>query len=104
MGLSISTHSNTETSILKTVVPIIVGIIFFLTALAFNDAITSTIDYYVNSNEIAYMWIYAVSVFVILIALTYFSKSFIHAGNVKLSSHTNIETASVIAELPSESI
>lgn len=86
-----------KTLIEKLLLPILVGIIFFIVAIAWNDAIISTINYYTSerelliptSNELKYKWIYVCIITIILITIVYMSRNILSRSVIKMESHSD---------------
>lgn len=90
--------------------PLVIGVLFFLTALGINQAVGLTIDRYFHdesldtstTQNVLVGWGYAIIISVMLVALVYFSNKYIHAGKIGLDAHG--ETGPDLAELPVEAI
>lgn len=113
-GINRQQEGNSDSSVLKLLSPIIIGILFFLVALAFNGAVTGTIDTYIgddrpfefSTKDIVIKWVYAVIALAILVIAVYLSHKYVHGGNVNLTAHDNpvIGSPDAVANLPVEVI
>lgn len=94
------------TLIEKLLLPILVGIIFFIVAIAWNEAIIATINYYTSERayliptgkELIYKWVYVSIVTVILIIAVYMSR------NILIGSVTKLQSSSSIGDITPEAI
>lgn len=99
-----------EQNFLQLVAPLIVGILFFLTALGLNQALGLTIDLWFHDvmtesstvQNVLVSWAYSLIVFALLVFSAYVSSRYIHTGSVKLEAHG--ESGAGLAELPLEAI
>lgn len=99
-----------QESFIQILFPLIIGILFFLTALGINQAVGLTIDRYFHdislgtstTQNVLVGWAYSIIIAVVLVALVYFSNRYIHAGKASLDAHG--ESGPELAELPVEAI
>ena len=92
----IYTFQNTDwPTIFKLIVPIILGLLFFLTALAWNEAIRATINLYSadreflkpTSGELSATWIYTGVISVVLIAYIWILRNELKKDVIQLEPH-----------------
>lgn len=77
--------------------PVFIGLLFFITALSWNDAIVSTINFYSGerdfikptTQELIYKWVYTIIITFILILVIYIFRKQLHRSTANLETHTD---------------
>lgn len=77
--------------------PVLIGLLFFITALSWNDAIVSTINFYSGERdfikptrqELIYKWVYTLIITFILIFVIYIFRKQLHRSTSNLETHTD---------------
>lgn len=81
----------------RLLLPILVGVLFFIAALAWNEAIVGTINFFTSEREflvptrkeLASKWIYTIVITFILILIVYLSRKFLAQPVLNLEAHSD---------------